>query len=207
MEDLGRQFEAMFARVTALESAFARTQAVLVERETRIVELEAQVAELTVELQRRKKGFRPKSNAISRPKKDKDGRAQGERRHPGVVRPPVEPSPDDIVHDLLSERCPECGGSLEETGEYIEHTVEDIPPPQVEVHRYRRHRQRCSCCRKVTPPAAPPEVADANNGPRARLLMGYSQAHLGLSLGKSVALLDEVFGLKLSRAGALGHAM
>ncbi|MCX7408600.1 MAG: transposase [Planctomycetales bacterium] len=30
---------------------------------------------------------------------------------------------------------------------------------------------------------------------------------MGLSLGKSVALLDEVFGLKLSRAGALGHVM
>jgi len=37
--------------------------------------------------------------------------------------------------------------------------------------------------------------------------MGYSQSHLGLSLGKSVTLLDEVFGLKLSRAGALGHVM
>ena len=123
MEDLRRQFEAMLARVAALESELARTQAVLVERETRIVELEAQVAELTVELQRRKKGFRPKANAISRPKKDKDGRAQGERKHPGVVRRPVAPSPDDIVHDLRSDACPECGGSLEETGEYIEHTV------------------------------------------------------------------------------------
>ena len=150
MEDLRRQFEAMLARVAALEAELARTQAALVERETRIVELEAQVAELTVELQRRKKGFRPKANAISRPKKDKDGRAKGERKHPGVVRRPVEPSPDDIVHDLRSDACPECGGSLEETGEYIEHTVEDIPPPQVEVHRYRRHRQRCACCRKVT---------------------------------------------------------
>ena len=35
--------------------------------------------------------------------------------------------------------------------------------------------------------------------------MGDCRAHLGISLGKSTALLDEVFGLKLSRAGALGH--
>jgi len=48
-------------------------------------------------------------------------RAEASRRG----APPVEPSPDDIVHDSRSERCPECGGSLEETGEYIEHTVED----------------------------------------------------------------------------------
>ena len=32
MEDLGWQFEAMLARLTALEAALARTQAVLVER-------------------------------------------------------------------------------------------------------------------------------------------------------------------------------
>lgn len=205
MEDLRHQIESVLARVAALEAELARTQATLAQRESRIVELEAQVAELTVELQRRKKGFRPKANAISRPKKSKDGRAKGERKHPGVVRPPVEPGPDDIVHDLRNDVCLDCGGALEDTGVFDEHTVEDIPPPRVEVHRYRRHRQRCTCCRKVSQPPAPPEVADAYVGPRTRLLMGYCRAHLGISLGKSTALLDEVFGLKLSRAGALGH--
>lgn len=202
----------MLARVAGLEGELARTvaawqqtQATLVEREGRIGELEAQVTELTVELQRRKKGFRPKSNAISRPKKDKDGRKKGERKHAGVVRPPVEPGPDDIVHDLRNNACPECGGALEDTDEFDEHTVEDIPPPRVEVHRYRRHRQRCTCCAKVVQPAAPTGVAEAYVGPRTRLLMGYSRAVLGLSLGKSVALIDELFGMKLSRSGALGH--
>jgi transposase len=205
MEDLRQQVESMLSRVAALEAELARTQATLLQRENRIVELEAQVAELTVELQRRKKGFRPKANAISRPKRGKDGRAKGERKHPGVVRPPVEPGPDDIVHDLRNDACLDCGGTLEDTGEFDEHTVEDIPPPRVEVHRYRRHHQRCACCRKVSQPSAPPEVADAYVGPRTRLMMGYCRAHLGISLGKSTALLDEVFGLKLSRAGALGH--
>jgi len=35
--------------------------------------------------------------------------------------------------------------------------------------------------------------------------MGSCRAHLGISPGKSTTLLDEVFGLKLSRVGALGH--
>ena len=52
--------------------------------------------------------------ASLRPKKDKDGRKKGERKHPGVVRPSVEPGPDDIVHDLRNNACPECGGALEE---------------------------------------------------------------------------------------------
>ncbi len=144
----------------------------------------------------------PKSNAIRRPKKDRDGRKRGERKHPGVVRSPVEPRPEDIVQDVRVEVCPDCGGALEDTGEFVEHVVEDIPPPQVEVRRVRYHRR---CCRKVTPPAAAPAMSEASVGLRARLLMAYCRAELGLSLGKSVTLLDQLFGLSLSRAGALGH--
>lgn len=212
MDDLRRELASVRARVAALEGELAATRdaladarATIAARDARIAELQSQVAELTVELQRRKKGFRPKANAISRPKKDKDGRRRGERKHPGIVRPPIPPGPDDVVHDVRQNVCPECGGSLEDTGEFTEHAFEDIPPPKVEVHRYRRHRQRCACCGKVSQPPAPPVVADAYVGPRTRLLMGYCRAHLGLSLGKSTALLDELFGLKLSRAGALGH--
>ena len=40
---------------------------------------------------------------------------------------------------------------------------------------------------------------------RARLLVGYSRAYLGISLEKTYNLLDLLWGLPLSRAGALGH--
>lgn len=63
-----------------------------------------------------------------------------------MVRPPVELRPDDIVQDVRVEVCPDCGGALEDTGEFVEHVIEDIPPPQVEVRRVRCHRQRCRCC-------------------------------------------------------------
>ena len=159
MDDLRGQVEMLLKRVAALEARLVVTEAELTAarvtialRAARIGELETQVAELTVELQRRKKGFRPKANAISRTKRDKDGRTKGERKYPGVVRPPVELRPDDIVQDVRVEVCPDCGGTLEDTGEFVEHVTEDIPPPQVEVRRVRCHRQRCRCCRKVTPP-------------------------------------------------------
>ena len=211
-DDLWRKLKSVWVRVAALEAAIAerdivisRQAAEMALRDTRIGELEAQVAELTVELQRRKKGFRPKSNAISRPKKDR--RTVGERNHPGVQRDEVPLSPDDIVHDLKDEACPHCGGSLDETGEYDERVIEEIPQPQVEVHRDRRHQRRCACCRRVTQPAAPPEVAEAYIGPRAKLLAAYCRGHLGLSLAKTVDLMRELFGLKISRAETLGHVM
>ena len=207
MDDLRRELDAVLVRVAALEAAVAERDTVIARRDARIVELEAQVAELTVELQRRKKGFRPKANAISRPKKDTDGRKVGQRKHPGVQREDVPPGPGDIIHDLRDELCLHCGGSLDDTGEFDEHVIEELPQPQVEVHRSRRHRRRCSCCRRVTQPAAPPEVADAYIGPRAKLLAAYCRGHLGISLGKTADLMHELFGLKVRRAGTLGHVM
>ena len=214
MDDLRRELDAVLARVAVWEAAVAERDSVIARqaeemarRDARVAELEAQVAELTVELQRRKKGFRPKANAIRRPKKDKDGRKAGERKHPGVQREDVPTGPDDIIHDLRDELCPHCGGSLDDTGEFDEHVVEEIPQPQVEVHRYRRHKRRCACCRRVSQPAAPPEVADAYIGPRAKLLAAYCRGHLGISLGKTADLMHELFGLKVSRAGTLGHVL
>ena len=100
----------------------------------------------------------------------------------------VESGPEGIVHDLRNEVCLDCGGALEDTGEFDEHTVEGIPPPRVDVHRYRRHRQRCTRCAKVSQSAAPPEVTDAYVGPRTRLLPGASgdlagQVHHALGRG------------------------
>jgi transposase len=205
MDDLRRAVDELMTRVKALEAQVAERDAMLAQRDARIIELEAQVAELTLELQRRKKGFRPKANAPKRSPKAKDRRRKGERTHPGAVRPPLQPGPDTIHHDIRLDACPCCGGMLDDTGEFDDHLVEDIPEPRVEVHRYRRHKQRCRHCRKVAQPAAPAGVADAYIGPRARLLAGYCRAHLGISLGKTTDLLDQLFGLKLSRAGALGH--
>lgn len=212
MDDLRRQLDWVLTRMAALEAQLAETRAqlaetraVIIRRDARIAELESQVAELTVELQRRKKGFRPKAQAISRPKKEQDGRKVGERKHPGSQRPEVPPSPTDVVHDLRADACPHCGGTLEDTGEFDEHVIEEIPQPKVEVHRYRRHKQCCTCCQKVSQRPAPPEVAEAYVGPRAKLLTAYCRGQLGISLGKTTDLLQELFGLKLSRAGALGH--
>lgn len=200
MDDSARRIEELLTRVGALEARLAQ-------RDARIVELESQVAELTVELQRRKKGFRPKANTSTRQKSKKDRRRKGERKHPGFVRPPAEAGPDTIHHDVRFDACPECGGSLTDTGEFDDHIVEDIPEPRVEVHRYRRHKQQCPCCQQVVQAVPPPGIANAYVGPRARLLVAYSRAQLGISLGKTTDLLNQWYGLNLSRAGALGHVV
>lgn len=189
-------------RIEQLEALVADLRQQLAERDARIEELEA-------ELKRRGKNYRPKPNTKPKSKPRIDRRTKKHRQHPGSQREidfSRVPEEDIIHHDVEPEHCPVCGGTqLERTGQFEDHYQEDIPEPKVEVHRYRRHICRCKHCQATSQGRGDLELPGAHIGPRVRLLNCYARAHLGISLGKSTALLNELFGLHLSRAGALGH--
>ena len=169
-------------------------------------ELKSQVAELQLELVQRKKGFRPKANTSTRTKSTKDQRKSGERKHPGTTRP--EPPIDESTvqqHEVTADVCPDCQGTLLDTGEFIDQIVEDIPQPKVEVHRYRRHIYECPCCQKKVTAASTEVMPHARIGPNAVAFQAYCRAHLGLSLGKTNDLLEQFMGLSQSRVAALGQ--
>ena len=173
---------------------------------TENAELKSQVAELQLELVQRKKGFRPKANTSTRTKSTKDRRKSGERKHPGTTRP--EPPIDESTiqqHEVTADVCPECQGTLLDTGEFIDQIVEDIPQPKVEVHRYRRHIYECPCCQKQVTGTSTEVSSHARIGPNAVAFQAYCRAHLGLSLGKANDLLEQFMGLSQSRVAALGQ--
>jgi transposase len=199
MEELQRQLEAMRAELQQLRAENAALKA-------ENAELKSQLAELQLELVRRKKGFRPKPNTSTRQKSTKDRRAADERQHPGTTRP--EPPIDEntvLNHDVTADVCPACHGTLIDTGEVIEQIVEDIPQPQVEVHRYRRHVYECACCQKRVTAASTEVGPQARIGPNAVAFQAYCRGYLGISLGKANDLLSEFMGLSQSRAAALGQ--
>jgi DNA-directed RNA polymerase subunit RPC12/RpoP len=186
-------------RIAALEAKLSRVEQQLAERDARIAELEG-------ELRQRRKGYRPKPNAARAAKGRHDRRRRRYRQHRGVFRPPPVPDEHTIHHDVHVEQCPHCGShDLEATGKYDDHLVQDIPEPRLELHRYRRHEYRCVHCQKPSQGRGDLELPGAHIGPRARLLVGYSRAYLGISLEKTCTLLQDLFGLRVSRAGALGH--
>ena len=192
MDELRRQVGELFEEVALL-----RRQ--LDERDARIAELEA-------ELKRRGKRYRPQANAKKQAKKTPDRRQQPHRKHPGVFREPPVADENTIDHDVRLACCPHCGcEDLEETGRFDDHFVEDIPEPKIELHRYRRHVQTCRGCGRECQGRGDLELPGSHIGPRARLLAGYSRAHLGISLEKTDDLLWQLFGLDLSRAATLGH--
>ena len=206
MEELRRQVETLLKEVAELRAEVVTLRAENVKLQTENTELKSQVAELQLELVRRKKGFRPKSNTSTRTKSTKDRRKVDERKHPGTTRP--EPPIDESTvqpHEVTADVCPDCQGTLLDTGEFIEQIVEDIPQPQVEVHRYRRHIYECPCCQKRVTAASTEVSSHARIGPNAVVLQAYCRAHLGLSLGKANDLLEQFMGLSQSRVAALGQ--
>jgi transposase len=183
-------------------------------RDQRIAELEAENAELRRRLahleqqlqkflQRRK---RPTADGSPRQGTPADRRRQEHRQHPGVFRPEPPPGTTFIEHDVHPQHCTHCGSDdLEPTRQMEDHVVADIPEPQLEWHRYRRHVYRCRACQQTCQGRGDLELPGAHIGPRARLLTCYGRAHLGISLGKTRDLLHDFFGLTVSRAGLLGH--
>lgn len=183
-------------------------------RDRRIAELEAENAELRrriAQLEHQlqtflQRGKRAKPKAEPRAGTPNDLRRQEHRKHPGSFRPEPPPETAFVEHDVHPKRCTHCGsGDLEDTGAFDDHIVADIPEPQLEWHRYRRHIHRCRNCQRTSQDRGDLELPGAHIGPRARLLACYGRAHLGISLGKTRDLLHDFFGLTVSRAGLLGH--
>jgi hypothetical protein len=192
-------------RIEELSAKLARLEAENVDLRAAVVQRDARIAELEKQLRHRGKKYTFQANASRRGKDQPDRRRRPYRRHPGSTRP--EPPAHDaaILHEVRLDECPCCGGAVEPTGQFDERYVEDLPEPKVEVHCYRRHVYRCSRCQRSFHGRADLDVPGATVGDRARLLTVYSRAQLGISLGKTTQLMQDLFGLQLSRAGALGH--
>lgn len=208
MEDvaaLREQVAGLQAQVAALLRRVAELEAQLSQRDARIAELEAELERV------RRQGYKPQPNRKppAGPKKV-DRRTQPHRKHPGMFREPpqlAEVPPEQIqAEEVKLDQCPCCGSRrLKATGEVEEHVVVDLPEPKPEYRRYRRHEFECKDCGRKSRGRADLELPGSHVGPRARLLNVYARGHLGISLGKSCDLLQQWFGIPLSRAGALGH--
>jgi transposase len=209
-----KERQALAARIAVLERIVAEQRAQVAEKRTEIARLrqelaqrDARIAALEAELRERTgKKYRPKPNVAARRKGKQDRRRKRFRQHPGVFRPEPTPDANTIQHDVRLNKCLHCGSArLKLTGEYIDHLVHEIPQPKVELHCYRRHEYHCADCERTCAGRGDLELPGAHVGPRARLLTGYARGYLGISLEKTCTLLDDLFGLSLSRAGALGH--
>lgn len=113
---------------------------------------------------------------------------------------------DEVVEVSLPTQCPHCGGGVEETGVVSQYQTE-IPSPRVERIEFRIHQGRCRRCRQPVQgrhrrqSSAAVGSAASQLGPRAVALATQLNKGLGLPYGKTAAVLEQGWGLRVSRGG------
>lgn len=135
----------------------------------------------------------------------KPGRKSGQK-YGRRCRRPVPKQVDEVVEVPLPSRCPRCGGGVEEE-ETVSQFQTEIPRPQVEQIEFRIHVGRCRCCRRRIQGRHPRQTSNAIGGaasqlgPRALALATQLNKGLGLPYGKTATVLEQAFGLRVSRGG------
>ena len=178
--------------------------------ERRIAELEQRVAQLEQLLEKatraQKRQAAPFSKGTPKQNPKKPGRKPGDHYGPKVHRPLPEQKPDEIIDVLLPEQCPDCGGLAEEDRVDQQFQVE-IPHRPI-VRRFDIHIGRCCRCGRRLQPRHPLQTSKALGaatsqlGPDLQALIALMKDKYGLSYGDIQGLLDEVFGISVSRGGA-----
>ncbi|HEV3449034.1 MAG TPA: IS66 family transposase [Gemmataceae bacterium] len=177
----------------------------------RVAELEAAVARLTRDLEEAirasKRQAAPFSKGPPKSKPKKPGRKPGEDYGTKAHRQPPPPENIGEVYEApLPDGCPDCGGAIDET--------EVRQQFQTEIIRQALHRQfnvhigTCRACQKRVQGRHPLQTSDALGaaaaqlGPDAQAAAVELNKNAGLSHGKVVRCLENLFGISLSRGGS-----
>jgi transposase len=139
---------------------------------------------------------------VERPRRPGRKRGQGRFAHRGL--PKVHQ-----VHETKEARladCPECGGQLQEIHQH-EQYVTDIPVVEVKTTRFVTYSGYCRACHRRVRSRHPEQTSQAMGaagvmvGPRAKALAADLKHRLGVSYGKVSEVLNDAFGLQVSRGG------
>jgi RNase H-fold protein (predicted Holliday junction resolvase) len=102
--------------------------------------------------------------------------------------------------------CPDCGGRLQAIRNH-EQFVTDIPVVEVKTTQFVTYSGYCTSCHKRVRSQHPEQTSQATGaagvmvGPRAKALAADLKHRLGVSYGKVSEVLNDAFGLQVSRSG------
>jgi transposase len=132
----------------------------------------------------------------------KPGAAYGKK-----ARRPVPAHVHETHEAPLPPVCPHCGGHQLEDVRVEEQFEEEIPPVEPHVKRFRIHVGKCLACGHRVQGHHPLQTSDAlgaarvHLGPRAMALAARLVKDIGMSLGKTSAVLRQLFSLSITPGG------
>jgi len=164
-------------------------------------ELRERVAELERTVRRQATPF-ARRHWVEKPRRP--GRKRGQGRFAHRELPEVRQEYETKFAELQS--CPGCGGKLQEIHEHQQYVM-DIPVVEVKTTRYVTYSGYCRTCHRRVSSRHPEQTSNATGaagvmvGPRAKALAANLKHRLGVSYGKVGEVLNDTFGLQVSRSG------
>ena len=181
-------------RIAELEKQLARALAI-------IEKLQKEVEELKRAGKRQAAPF-ARRNLVERPRRS--GRKKGQGKFSHRAKPTIKQITETKRARL--QGCPECGGQVREIHQH-EQYVTDIPVIEVKTTRFITYSGYCRECHKRVRSQHPDQTSQATGaagvlvGPRAKALAADLKHRLGVSYGKVSEVLQDAFGLQVSRSG------
>lgn len=182
----------------------------------KIASLEREIEGLKAENERLRRALEEALRASKRQaapfsRRNPKAEAQVPGRKPGKAygrccRRPIPNPIDEAIEVPLVASCPHCGGKVKESG-VVSQYQEEIPVPRVEKIEFRIHVGQCEQCgkriqgRQERQSSAAVGSAGVSLGARALALATELNKDLGLPYGKTARVLQQAFGLRVSRGG------
>jgi transposase len=139
---------------------------------------------------------------VEKPKRP--GRKAGKGRFAHRELPQVVKASE--TKEAKLDSCPECGGHLQAIHKH-EQFVTDIPVVEVKTTHFVTYSGYCTSCHRRVRSQHPEQTSQATGaagvmvGPRAKALAADLKHRLGVSYGKVSEVLNDAFGLSVSRSG------
>ena len=194
LENLREQLSQALAIIEKQQREIERLQQMNNELRERVEELERAGKRQAAPFARR--------HWVERPRRP--GRKRGQGKFVRRALPPGHPIQETKTAPL--QGCPECGGQLRDLHTH-EQYVTDLPVVAVQTTRFVTYSGYCRQCRKRVRSRHPEQTSQATGaagvqvGPRAKALAADLKHRLGVSYGKVSEVLNDAFGLQVSRSG------
>jgi transposase len=195
------QPESKEQRIAELEEQLVQALATIRKLQQQVEELQNKVEELERTGKRQAAPF-ARRHWVERPRRPGRKTGQGKFAHRDL--PKIQQVHETKVAKL--QGCPECGGKLRELHRH-EQYVTDIPVVAVKTTRFVTYSGYCRVCQKRVRSRHPEQTSQATGaagvlvGPRAKALAADLKHRLGVSYGKVSEVLNDAFGLQVSRSG------
>ena len=202
-------------RIAELEEQLAQAQAEIAELRQQkaqihqqMAEMVEQVAQLQQQLEEMERSGKRQATPFGRKKRSANPKKPGRKAGQGTFKHREKPAEAEVkeTKEAPLESCLECGGELEKRKTHEQFMV-DIPPVAPVITRFVTHSGHCEQCGKRVRSQHPEQISTATGaagmvvGPRAKALAADMKHRLGISYGKVCELINDAFGLHVTRGG------